>query len=183
MTRLVPSEIREIELITSPGPEYNATGRAVLKITTIHKNDGISLLTKTYLKRSDRLSGGQSAVLGYQYHGLSISGSLSYDYNNGKLTQPASTELAASHDLHRYDKDQWGKTRTPALDYQVSADYAINDKKSFGLSWDGKQYTNKEHRNGTLSYSVNNNPINSATIDNHYRNRINYQHLNTFCNW
>ncbi|MGP1476452.1 MAG: outer membrane beta-barrel family protein [Phocaeicola sp.] len=180
LERLVPSDIKDIELITSPGPEYNASGRAVIKITTINKNEGFSFLSKTNLKQSDYMSGGQNVILGYQFQKLSVAGNLGYKYNHGRLSQPASTELPIGNKLHRYDKGQWGETRTPAYNYQLSVDYDINDKNSVGLSFDGTQNTNKECRKGTLDYLVNNIPTNSAIIDNHYKNKVNYQHINTF---
>lgn len=180
LERLLPSDIKDIELVTSPGPEYNASGRAVIKITTINKNEGFSFLSKTNLKQSDYISGRQSVVLGYQFQRLSIAGNLGYKYNHGLLSQPASTELLIENKLHQYDKGQWGETRVPAYDYQLSADYDINDSNSVGLSFDGTQNTNKEWRKGTLDYRVNNISANSALIDNHYKNKVNYQHINTF---
>lgn len=43
--RLPVKEIDNINLITSPGAEYSATGRAILEITALHPEDGFSLQT------------------------------------------------------------------------------------------------------------------------------------------
>lgn len=179
---LQPSDIKNIELITSPGPEFGASGRAVIRITTLRKSEGFSLLSRSNLKQRTYLSGGQSVDLGYQFHKLSIAGNLGYQYSHGRLTQPASTELQIGETLHQYDREQWGSTRTPTFNYQLSLDYSINDKHSLGLSFDGSQNTNKEHRNGTLNYLTDHQLANSAVVENHYRNKTDYLHVNTFYN-
>lgn len=180
--RLQPSDIKNIELITSPGPEFGASGRAVIRITTLRKSEGFSLLSRSNLKQRTYLSGGQSVDLGYQFHKLSIAGNLGYQYSHGRLTQPASTELQIGETLHQYDREQWGSTRTPTFNYQLSLDYSINDKHSLGFSFDGSQNTNKEHRNGTLNYLTDHQLANSAVVENHYRNKTDYLHVNTFYN-
>ncbi|QUB90743.1 ATP-binding cassette domain-containing protein [Prevotella denticola] len=180
--RLQPSDIKNIELITSPGPEFGASGRAVIRITTLRKSEGFSLLSRSNLKQRTYLSGGQSVDLGYQFHKLSIAGNLGYQYSHGRLTQPASTELQIGETLHQYDREQWGATRTPTFNYQLSLDYSINDKHSLGFSFDGSQNTNKEHRNETLNYLTDHQLANSAVVENHYRNKTDYLHVNTFYN-
>ena len=180
--RLQPSDIKNIELITSPGPEFGASGRAVIRITTLRKSEGFSLLSRSNLKQRTYLSGGQSVDLGYQFHKLSIAGNLGYQYSHGRLTQPASTELQIGETLHQYDREQWGSTRTPMFNYQLSLDYSINDKHSLGFSFDGSQNTNKEHRNGTLNYLTDHQLANSAVVENHYKNKTDYLHVNTFYN-
>lgn len=64
----------------------------------------------------------------------------------------------------------------------MSLDYSINDKHSLGFSFDGSQNTNKEHRNGTLNYLTDHQLANSAVVENHYKNKTDYLHVNTFYN-
>lgn len=43
MKLLKPSEIKSVELITNPGAKYDASGKAVLNILTVKKNEGWQL--------------------------------------------------------------------------------------------------------------------------------------------
>ena len=182
LERLVPSDIKDIKVITSPGEEYDASGRAVIKITTISKDDGGSLLSKSYIKQSDDFSIGQSVVLGYQHNDISITGNFGYSHDKIRAYQPSSTELTTEKKVYQYDKEQIGRTCTPELKYQLGVDYNINSHNSIGISFDGKSNTDKELRTGTLTYGINNKLTKFTIIDNHYNNKTNYQHLNAFYN-
>lgn len=180
LDRLVPSDIQQVELLTSPGPKYRANGRAVIKITTVNKEEGFSLLARGLVSQNERTSFGQSARLGYQFKNINITGSYDYEHARSSSTQPSVKELHVGNNIHRYESPQRSKESTPKLNFALSIDCSIDTCNSIGLSWDGNTYKDTEDRNAGLGYSLNGTAVQNTQVASRYKNSVTYHHLNAF---
>lgn len=180
LDRLTPSDIKQIEFIASPGAKYRANGRSVIKITTIHNMEGLSLLARSKVSQNERTSYGQSTRLGYQFKNLNITASYDYENYRTKVTQPSVYKLNSEGDNHRYDVNQCGRASDPKLTFVLGMDYTINECNSIGFSWDGSTNKDSEHRSEVLNYALNGNQIQASQIAHSYSNKVTYHHLNAF---
>lgn len=180
LDRLTPSDIKQIEFIASPGAKYRANGRSVIKITTIHNTEGLSLLARGKVSQNEQTSYGQSTRLGYQFKNLNITANYDYENYRTKVTQPSVHELNSGGDIHRYDMKQWGRASDPKLTFALSMDYTIDKCNSIGFSWDGNTYKDSEHRNEILNYALNGKQVQESQVAHNYSNKVTYHHLNAF---
>lgn len=81
---LDPKNIKEIELITNPGAKYDASGKAVLKIVTLNREDGWNTKVDLTATRSRKFSNGEGLAVNYKKKGLSLSGLYNFEDHRGK---------------------------------------------------------------------------------------------------
>ena len=85
LEQLSPSEIKNIKVITSPGAAYDATVKAVIKITTEKPvGEGLSGMIYGRAAQSRVLSGGEYVSLNYRIGPWDIFGSTFFNHNNYK---------------------------------------------------------------------------------------------------
>jgi hypothetical protein len=71
--------IKKIEIITTPGAEYDATVNAVIKITTVKPiGDGLSGILQIRFEQTKKFSHTEQISLNYRYKSLDVFGSISY---------------------------------------------------------------------------------------------------------
>lgn len=182
LEQLVPKDIKSVELISNPGAKYDAEGKAVLKIVTLKREDGLNLQVGGKYKQNDRSSYGSDMKLGYKHKGLSFSASYSYDNTRNKSLLPQTKEIFLGDNTHRYAQDQTAKGHLSNHDWQLGVDYEINDNHNIGIEWNASDNTDKERRNSILDYFLNKESVQNTDILNNYKNRTKYNHLNIFHN-
>ena len=182
LERLTPKDIKSVELISNPGAKYDAEGKAVLKIITLKREDGLNLQVGGEFKQNDHSSFGGDMKLGYKHKGLSLSASYSCDNTINQSLLPQTKELFWGDNIHRYTQDQTAKGHLTNHDWQLGVDYEINDKQNIGIEWNVSDNTDKERRNSILDYFLNEEAMQSTDIFNNYLNRTRYNHLNLFHN-
>ena len=182
LEQLAPKDIKSVELISNPGAKYDAEGKAVLKIITLKREDGLNLQVGGKFKQNDQSSFGGDMKLGYKYKGLSISANYSYDNTRNQSLLPQTKELFLGENIHRYAQDQTAKGHLTSHDWQLGIDYEINDKHNIGIEWNASDNTDKERRNSILDYFLNEEAMQNTDIFNNYSNRTHYNHLHLFHN-
>lgn len=182
LEQLVPKDIKSVELISNPGAKYDAEGKAVLKIVTLKREDGLNLQVGGKYKQNDQSSYGSDMKLGYKHKGLSLSASYSYDNTRNKSLLPQTKEIFLGDNTHRYAQDQTAKGHLSNHDWQLGVDYEINDNNNIGIEWNASDNTDKERRNSILDYFLNKESVQNTDILNNYKNRTKYNHLNIFHN-
>lgn len=182
LEQLAPKDIKSVELISNPGAKYDAEGKAVLKIITLRREDGLNLQVGGKLKQNDYSSFGGDMKLGYKHKGLSLSASYSYDNTKNQSLLPQVKEIFLENNIHSYAQDQIAKGHLTNHDWQFGVDYEINDNHNIGIEWNASDNTDKERRNSILDYSLNDVSVQNTDILNNYRNRTKYNHLNIFHN-
>ncbi len=83
LQRLQSTDIRDIAVITTPGPEYDASAGAVLKITTKkNTDDGLGLAVESSADYTGKFNTAQQLGLDYRHGSLSLFGTFRYDFNH-----------------------------------------------------------------------------------------------------
>lgn len=182
LEQLAPKDIRSVELISNPGARYDAEGKAVLKIVTLKRDDGLNLTAGGKLEQDDDTSFGGDLKLGYRDGRLSLSAGYSHDNDRNRSVLPQTKEIFLEDDVHRYTQDQTAKGHLTNHDWQLGVDYEIGDRHNVGIEWNASDNTDKERRGSTLDYSLNEEAMQHTGIFNRYRNRTRYDHLNAFHN-
>jgi len=94
LKQLLPKNIKSIEIITNPGAEYDATIKAVIKITTDKTaGNGLSGQIDFKITQSRRFSKYASVLLNYRYSAWDVFGGLSYNSFNQKNYQKLSNKI------------------------------------------------------------------------------------------
>lgn len=79
LERLSAENIKDVELITNPGPEYDTSVNAVLRIRTERKKgDGIGVEYTQMFRQEQKSSHSEQIDLNYRHKGFDLFGSLAY---------------------------------------------------------------------------------------------------------
>lgn len=182
LQQLSPKNIKTIELITNPGARYDAEGKAVLKITTIKKEEGLTLQVGGKIKQNNDFSHGENIKLGFKHRNFNISANYDYADTENQSKLPQTKELFTENNTYKYVQDQTAKGKLADHKWQINMDYDINDKQNIGISWNASNYRDKENRFSKLNYFLDDNLFQYMNIFNHYQNKTNYNHINLFHN-
>lgn len=182
LEQLSPKDIKSIELISNPGAKYDAEGKVVLKIVTLKREDGLNLQAGGKGRQNDRSSYGGNMKLGFRHQKLSLSANYSYDDTRNKSLLPQTKELFLGDNTHRYTQDQTARGRVASHEWQMNADYEVNDSHNVGIEWSAYDNKDKERRSSTLDYTLDEVSVQNTDILNDYRNRTRYNHVNIFHN-
>ena len=132
LERLRSDAIQNIQLITNPGPEYDASVGAVLKIKTKkNSDDGFGISVSSEVDYADKFNTSQQLDMNYRQGGLSLFGSFRYD-----LTHPHQTAVT---DIETRVDERWTQAATSedkgsnqGYFGQIGANYEINSRHSLG---------------------------------------------------
>lgn len=180
--QLSPKNIKSIELITNPGAKYDASGKSVLKIITLKKEDGWNLQLEGEGGIHDYPFYSGLGNLGVKYGKLSLSASYNYTDYRTEENQPQIKQVTDNNIIHSYEQDQTGKDRQKNQSWMLNLDYEINSKHNFGISWDGSKYKDNDRRSSLLSYRKNNTLSQESLVELDYRTLTKFNHLNAFYN-
>lgn len=94
LTELKSTDIRDVEVITSPGARYNAAVKSVIRIRTKRtEGDGLGIRTETNVKYNSRPGGYEEVDLKYRHKGLELFGNAGISTIYGGEDNTVSTEL------------------------------------------------------------------------------------------
>lgn len=149
--RLEVKNIKNVELITNPGAEYDASVGAVLLITTTRLAEGWSVQLDGELSQNHRLSNEESVKLNYQTGRLNLFGTFTYGDFRRISHQLMRTIITTPDTVWTQDLDQQCRAMIyTSYNYSAGADYSINDQHSIGIQYDGNLTTDY---NDAPSYS------------------------------
>ena len=140
LQRLAAADIDKVELITQPGPEYDAEVKAVIRIRTVRKQtDGWGGYLRFAFQQRRRPGHMEQAGVHYQHGGLSIQASAySNRYQERRsqdtryLIAPVGNDWQTLHDV-RNTSDFQIRGRLEGM--QTSVDYTLNERHSLGASY------------------------------------------------
>lgn len=79
LKQLKSDDIKQVYVITSPGAQYNASVKSVIRIKTLRKQgDGLSLRTESNVSNNGRWNGSEELYLTYRKRGLELFGNGSW---------------------------------------------------------------------------------------------------------
>jgi hypothetical protein len=183
LEQLNSSQIKNIEVITSPGAKYPATVNAVIRITTL-KRDDEGLAGSVYARVAKREEWNENASINLNYNTAKLTLLGTFSLNDIRIRKDQTTVTTiADTDSHQAKDDT--KLYADRLAYRTSlgVDYTIRDNHSIGVKYDlsltGKS---KNEMLNDLTYLRNQVQQTKLKNDGYYKDDGENGYLNTYYN-
>ena len=136
LKQLKSTDIKSVDIITSPGAKYNAEVGAVIRIKTKkHQGDGISVEAYSQVKYNEKWTTYDDATVKYRTGGLEVFGSMMVNNGNHSEDNAISTDTRANGNhvsiIQVCPNNFW----YTMLGGQIGASYDFNDDNSIGFSY------------------------------------------------
>ena len=136
LKQLKSSDIKSVDIITSPGAKYNAEVNAVIRIKTVRpQGEGVSVETYSQVKYNEKWTTYDDVTAKYRTGGLEVFGNVMVNNGNHSEDNRLTTDInAGGHHISvaQYAPNSFWYT---ALGGQVGASYDFNADNSVGLSY------------------------------------------------
>ena len=136
LKQLKSTDIKSVDVITSPGAMYNAEVGAVIRIKTKkHQGDGISVEAYSQVKYNEKWTTYDDATVKYRTGGLEVFGNMMVNNGNHSEDNTITTDTRANGNhvsvLQVCPNNFW----YTMLGGQIGASYDFNDDNSIGFSY------------------------------------------------
>ena len=144
-------QIEDIELITSPGAQYDATTGAVLRIITRRRDEGIFGKMLAYDQQSEVNSSYEDITLGWVTRKISVTGLYSYMDNRYNVHQPQEAIVRANDGEYLFGADRHGKNKAHLSSTELNFDWLLGNQHELGAQWEaqwlggGRSETQKQY--------------------------------------
>lgn len=176
--RLPVKEIDNINLITSPGAEYAATGRAVLEITTLHPEDGFSFQTDAEASVGNLISHQEGIQLKWKRKKVTIGADYSFKRPFEKYSEYAEKEISNSEPFI-FKNTTSKKERKNINSYGLNIEYELNKNHLLGGYFTGENMVGKVSSNTDINVSGTSTKYQGTQLSNADLKQYDY-FLNTF---
>jgi len=137
LKQLKSTDIKSVDVITSPSAKYNAEVGAVIRIKTKkHQGDGISVEAYGQVKYNEKWTTYDDATVKYRTGGLEIFGVGVFQNNNHSEDNTVTTDTRANGNLihiSQYAPNSFWYTN---LSGKVGGNYDLNDSTSLGMTYE-----------------------------------------------
>ena len=137
LKQLKSTDIKSVDVITSPGAKYNAEVGAVIRIKTKrHQGDGISVEAYSQVKYNEKWTTYDDATVKYRTGGLEIFGVGVFQNGNHSEDNTLTTDTRANGNLihiSQYAPNSFWYTN---LSGKVGGNYDLNDSTSLGMTYE-----------------------------------------------
>ena len=137
LKQLKSTDIKSVDVITSPGAKYNAEVGAVIRIKTKkHQGDGISVEAYSQVKYNEKWTTYDDATVKYRTGGLEVFGVGVFQNNNHSEDNTLTTDTRANGNLihiSQYAPNSFWYTN---LSGKVGGNYDLNDSTSLGMTYE-----------------------------------------------
>ena len=130
-------QIDDIELITTPGAQYDASTGAVLRIVMKRKDEGIFGKIQAYDELSEVNTTNGDITLGYTNSQISISGFYGYQDYRYNVHQPQEATVRATDGEYLFGADRHGKNKAYANTSEINFDWLLGKHHEIGAQWEG----------------------------------------------
>lgn len=137
LKELKSEEIKSVDVITTPGSQYDATARSVIRIRTKKAlADGFSFRNDVNVKYLGMWMGYEQTKLKYRWHGIEVSNRL-YWARTGYNEHVHKLDYSLNSQGHKTDIHQSTLVTGPAtgISERMDLSYDINDSNSIGASY------------------------------------------------
>ena len=136
LKQLKSTDIKSVDVITSPGARYNAEVGAVIRIKTKkYQGDGISVEAYSQVKYNEKWTTYDDATVKYRTGGLEVFGNMMVNNGNHSEDNTITTDTRANGNhvsvLQVCPNNFW----YTMLGGQIGASYDFNDDNSIGFSY------------------------------------------------
>lgn len=133
LEQLKSNKIKKVEVVTNPGARYDATVKAVIRITAEREQgEGLAIDNTTKIGYSDYLYGSEIVNMNYRLNKLDIFADVEYSRRKVKGTSnnQQNTWLASQY---RQDIDMQSIGRSQTYDGRIGFNYTFSPTHSLGL--------------------------------------------------
>lgn len=137
LKQLKSTDIKSIDVITSPGAKYNAEVGAVIRIKTVRRQgDGFSAQLYSVVGYNHKWTNYDDATVKYRTGGLEVFGNVGFNHSNYSEENTLITETRANgnhiHIEHSAPTSFW----STSMGGKIGASYDFNDENSVGFSYE-----------------------------------------------
>ena len=137
LKQLKSTNIKSIDVITSPGAKYNAEVSAVIRIKTIQRQgDGISAELYSSVYYNHKWMTYDDATVKYRTGGLEIFGNMMFNNSNHSEDNTLITETHANGNHVHIDHSAPTNFWSTGMGGKIGASYDFNDDNSIGFSYE-----------------------------------------------
>ncbi len=185
LEQLSPSDIKDVRVITSPGAAYDATVKAVIKITTEKPvGEGMSGMLYARGQQASIFSGGEYANLNYRTGAWDIFGSAFYNHQYFKTDFDATQRMFHEDNEHQQVYKANEQNGYKSLNSVVGLNFNPNANHSAGIrynnnytKWKGDYtndiiYTAPGVSDEMRQYSTSDNPRNIHSLNGYYNGEL-----------
>lgn len=103
LKQLKSTDIKSVDIITSPGAKYNAEVSAVIRIKTIRtQGEGVSVELYSYVKYNEKWAAYDDATVKYRRGGLEVFGNVMFNHGNHSEDNTLHTDPSLCLDATHY---------------------------------------------------------------------------------
>ena len=136
LKQLKSTDIKSVDIITSPGAKYNAEVGAVIRIKTKkHQGDGISMEAYSQVKYNEKWTTYDDATVKYRTGGLEVFGNMMINNGNHSEDNTVTTDIRANGNHVKIIQVCPNNFWYTVLGGQIGASYDFNDDNSIGFSY------------------------------------------------
>jgi len=136
LKQLKSTDIKSVDIITSPGAKYNAEVSAVIRIKTIRpQGEGVSVELYSYVKYNEKWAAYDDVTVKYRRGGLEVFGNVMLNHGNHSEDNTLHTDTYANGNhisIDQYAPNSFWYTMPGG---QVGASYDFNADNSIGMSY------------------------------------------------
>lgn len=136
LKQLKSTDIKSVDVITSPGAKYNAEVGAVIRIKTKKRQgDGISMEAFSQVKYNEKWTTYDDATVKYRTGGLEVFGNMMINNDNHSEDNTITTDIRANGNHVNIVQACPSNFWYTMLGGQIGASYDFNDDNSIGFSY------------------------------------------------
>ena len=136
LKRLKSTDIKSVDVITSPGAKYNAEVGAVIRIKTKKRQgDGISMEASSQVKYNEKWTTYDDATVKYRTGGLEVFGNMMINNDNHSEDNTITTDIRANGNHVNIIQVCPNNFWYTMLGGQIGASYDFNEDNSIGFSY------------------------------------------------
>ena len=140
LKQLKSADIKSVDVITSPGAQYNAEVNAVVRIKTLKaQGDGLSLMVTSDTWKNNKWNNYNDLTLKYRTGGLEASANIALDNGHYSVDQDLEQELHIKKDLFDVHAGLPVRSNWTELKYKAGLSYDFNNDHSIGLSFSSQK--------------------------------------------
>ena len=140
LKQLKSVDIKSVDVITSPGAQYNAEVNAVIRIKTLKtQGEGLSLMVTSDTWKNNKWNNYDDLTLKYRTRGLEVSANVALDNGHYSNDQNLEQELHIKKDFFNAHADLPVRSSWTELQYKGGLSYDFNTDHSVGLSFSSQK--------------------------------------------
>ena len=146
-------DIKNVDIITAPGAQYNAEVNAVIRIKTLKpQGEGFSLMASSDTWLTNKVHNYDDLTLKYRVGGMEAFGTVALDNGHYSNDQDLVQELHIKKDQFLVDAALPVRSSWTQLRYQAGVSYDFNTDHSIGLSFSSQKLLDNSYMSDMVQH-------------------------------